>query len=93
MNQRVERVAGILLAAGASTRMGKTKQLLPLGGKTLVERVLIEALTSELDKVVLVLGYQEGHYPLFASAKTEHHRKPAIQAGNQLFHYSRPVRD
>ncbi len=60
MNQRVERVAGILLAAGASTRMGKTKQLLPLGGKTLIERVLIEALTSELDKVVLVLGYQAG---------------------------------
>lgn len=60
MNRRVERVAGILLAAGASTRMGKTKQLLPLGKKTLVERVLIEALRSELDKVVLVLGYQAG---------------------------------
>ena len=60
MKKNLKRVAGILLAAGASTRMGKTKQLLPLGGKTLVERVLIEALTSELDKVVLVLGYQAG---------------------------------
>ena len=58
MNQRVKRIAGILLAAGASTRMGKTKQLLPLGEKTLIERVLVEALNSELDKVVLVLGYQ-----------------------------------
>ena len=58
MNRRANRVAGILLAAGASTRMGKTKQLLPLGEKTLVERVLVEALSSELDKVVLVLGYQ-----------------------------------
>jgi len=60
MNQRVQRVAGILLAAGASTRMGETKQLLPLGEKTLVERVLIEALTSELERIVLVLGYQAG---------------------------------
>ena len=60
MKKSLKRVAGILLAAGASTRMGKTKQLLPLGGKTLVERVLIEALTSQLDKVVLVLGYQAG---------------------------------
>ena len=58
MNRRVKRVAGILLAAGASTRMGKTKQLLPFGEKTLIERVLVEALNSELDKVVLVLGYQ-----------------------------------
>ena len=58
MNRRVKRVAGVLLAAGASTRMGKTKQLLPFGEKTLIERVLVEALNSELDKVVLVLGYQ-----------------------------------
>jgi molybdenum cofactor cytidylyltransferase len=58
MNRRVKRVAGILLAAGTSTRMGKTKQLLPFGEKTLIERVLVEALNSELDKVVLVLGYQ-----------------------------------
>ncbi len=54
MNQPVQRVAGILLAAGASTRMGKTKQLLPLGGKTLVERVLMEALASQLERIVLV---------------------------------------
>ena len=58
MIQREKRVAGVLLAAGASTRMGKTKQLLPFGEKTLIERVLVEALNSKLDKVVLVLGYQ-----------------------------------
>jgi molybdenum cofactor cytidylyltransferase len=58
VKKNLKRVAGILLAAGASTRMGKTKQLLPLGEKTLIERVLVEALNSELDKVVLVLGYQ-----------------------------------
>ena len=58
MTQREKRVAGILLAAGTSTRMGKTKQLLPFGEKTLIERVLVEALNSELERIVLVLGYQ-----------------------------------
>ncbi|MBW1732990.1 MAG: nucleotidyltransferase family protein [Deltaproteobacteria bacterium] len=55
---RGQRVAGIILAAGASTRMGRTKQLLPLGEKTLIERVLMEALGSQLDRVVLVLGHR-----------------------------------
>ena len=55
-----ENVAGVLLAAGASERMGKTKQLLPAGGKTLLDRVLNETLKSDLDRVVLVLGHQAG---------------------------------
>lgn len=38
--------------------MGKAKQLLKVGGKTLAERVLGEALKSNLDEVVLVLGYR-----------------------------------
>lgn len=58
MKRRAERVAGILLAAGASTRMGKTKQLLPIDGGTLLERILSEALASRLDRVILVLGHQ-----------------------------------
>ena len=53
-----ETIAGIILAAGASVRMGKTKQLLPVGNGILLERVLSEALISQLDKVVLVLGHQ-----------------------------------
>ncbi len=38
--------------------MGKTKQLLPVGGGILLERVLNEALKSNLDKIFLVLGHQ-----------------------------------
>ena len=53
-----EKVGGIILAAGASVRMGKTKQLLPVGNGILIERVLNEALSSDLDKVVLVLGHR-----------------------------------
>ncbi len=52
--------AGLVLAAGESSRMGDTiKQLLPAGGSiTVLERVLKAVLKSELDTVVLVLGYK-----------------------------------
>ncbi len=54
------RVAGILLAAGASTRMGELKQLLPVAGMSLVEKTLTAALKSRLDRLVLVLGHRAG---------------------------------
>jgi molybdenum cofactor cytidylyltransferase len=53
-----ERVAGIILAAGESTRMGRPKQLLQAGGVTLIGRIINEALTSDLDEVILVLGHK-----------------------------------
>jgi molybdenum cofactor cytidylyltransferase len=49
-------LSGIILAAGASSRMGRLKQLLPLRGRPLLQHVLDEALASCLDEVVLVLG-------------------------------------
>jgi len=56
--KKAEPVAGLLLAAGASTRMGTPKQLLPAGDALLLERVLAQALRSRLDLVVLVLGFR-----------------------------------
>jgi molybdenum cofactor cytidylyltransferase len=49
--------AGIILAAGASTRFGRPKQLLRLKGRCLIEWVLDAALGSELSRIILVLGY------------------------------------
>jgi len=60
MTRQNEKVAGLILAAGASSRMGKSKQLLKVSGKTLVERILDEALRSNLDRVILVLGHEAG---------------------------------
>lgn len=48
--------AGVVLAAGASRRMGSPKQLLPVDGRPLLETVVRAACASSLDEVVVVLG-------------------------------------
>ena len=53
-----ESVAGIVLAAGRSSRMGSMKQLLPFRGKTLLGHSLLQACRSNLAEVVLVLGHR-----------------------------------
>src|SRR6516165_6474065 len=45
-----------MLAAGVSSRMGEPKQLLRLGGKTLLEQVLDNARSAAVDEIVVVLG-------------------------------------
>jgi molybdenum cofactor cytidylyltransferase len=50
-------VAGIILAAGLSSRYGETKQALPWGDKSLVAHAAREALHAGLDPVVVVLGW------------------------------------
>jgi molybdenum cofactor cytidylyltransferase len=49
-------IAGLLLAAGASTRMGAPKQLLDWGGVPLVRHVAVNALQARLDALYIVLG-------------------------------------
>ena len=52
------RVAGIVLAAGASRRMGRNKMLLELEGESLVRRAARRALAAGLSPVVVVLGHE-----------------------------------
>ena len=54
------RVAGIVLAAGASRRMGpgRNKMLLELEGESLVRRAARRALAAGLAPVVVVLGHE-----------------------------------
>lgn len=49
-------VTTIVLAAGASTRMGHSKQLLRFRGETLIRRAARTALESGLGRVVVVTG-------------------------------------
>lgn len=49
-------VGGILLAAGASTRLGEPKQLLMFQGRPLVRHVAEIALASQLSRLIVVVG-------------------------------------
>jgi molybdenum cofactor cytidylyltransferase len=53
-----ERIAGVVLAAGLSTRMGRNKMLLEAGGQTLVRRAATTALSAGLDPVFVVVGHE-----------------------------------
>jgi len=64
--------AGIILAAGASTRFGEPKQLLRLKDKCLLEWVLDAALNSELNRIVLVLGYAHQKILQALGEKSQH---------------------
>jgi len=55
--QTFERTAGIILAAGESTRYGSPKQLLDWKGKPFVRQVAETALRSGLEPVVVVTGF------------------------------------
>ena len=46
----------ILLAAGESSRMGTPKQLLTYNGLSLIRHAAIEAVKSDCEPVVVVLG-------------------------------------
>ena len=52
------RVAAVLLAAGSSTRMGRNKLLLSLGGEPVVRRAVQATIESGVDRVVVVLGHE-----------------------------------
>ena len=51
-------VAGILLAAGTSSRMGSNKLLFELQGETLLRRSARQALAGGLSPLLVVLGHQ-----------------------------------
>ena len=51
-------IAGIVLAAGQSSRLGRPKQLLPVHGEPLIRHTLRRVLASSLDQVILVIGHE-----------------------------------
>lgn len=56
MKTGVNSVAALILAAGASVRMGRTKPLLDLGGRPLLERVMQKVGRFSFREVVAVIG-------------------------------------
>lgn len=51
-------VAGIVLAAGASTRLGRNKLFIELEGESLLQRAVRRVSEAGLDPVVVVLGHE-----------------------------------
>lgn len=58
MTQKNKNIAIIILAAGSSSRLGRPKQLLELGGKNLLQKSIIAALNVSKN-VIVVLGANE----------------------------------
>jgi molybdenum cofactor cytidylyltransferase len=54
----VDRVAGVLLAAGTSSRMGTNKLLLPWGGRAVIARVAGAAVAAGLNPLFVVVGHE-----------------------------------
>ena len=50
-------IAGILLAAGTSSRMGSNKLLLDIGGESVLRRAARQALAGGLSPLLVVLGH------------------------------------
>ena len=51
-------ITGVILAAGASSRMGEQKLLLPLGDETIVRRTVRQVCDAGVDDVLVVVGYE-----------------------------------
>jgi molybdenum cofactor cytidylyltransferase len=86
---KIKPTAGIILAAGASTRFGEPKQLLQLKDKCLLEWVLDAALKSELNRIVLVLGYAHQKILQALGEKSQHSKllvaiNPQYEKGQSL---------
>jgi molybdenum cofactor cytidylyltransferase len=52
-------VSAVVLAAGASTRMGGQKLLLPLGGEPLVRRTVRQICDAGFDEVLVIVGHEQ----------------------------------
>ena len=53
-----ERIGVLIAAAGMSKRMGRTKQLLKINGKTFLEHILMRFSSVSPVETVIVTGYQ-----------------------------------
>jgi molybdenum cofactor cytidylyltransferase len=50
-------IVAVVLSAGESSRMGRPKALLPIGGKLFIERIVSGLEQTRVEKIVVVLGH------------------------------------
>ncbi len=79
------RITAIVLAAGESLRMGKTKQLLPWGKTTVLGQVLDNLIASSVNDLLVITGHMAGSVTAIAetlNVPTIHN--PNYSAGEML---------
>ncbi len=57
MNVLKTKIAGIILAAGTGSRMGRTKLLMPFKEKPILAHIIQNAKKSDLHEIIVVLGH------------------------------------
>jgi molybdenum cofactor cytidylyltransferase len=71
----MNRVEGIILAAGLSTRLlGEDKTWIDIGGRPMISHVVRQSLSSRLDRVIVVLGPSSAAHALAEEAVFSSHR-------------------
>ncbi|HWZ52488.1 MAG TPA: nucleotidyltransferase family protein [Granulicella sp.] len=70
-------IAAVLLAAGASTRLGSPKQMARLGGQTLLERAVRTALEAGLRPIYLVVAAGQEETPCLPDL-VQHPEAPTV---------------
>ncbi len=82
--------AAVVLAAGESSRMGRPKAILPVGGMLALQKVLAAARAAGCDPVIAVLGFHEpairgavdlGGTVVVVNPRPERGRTSSIQVG------------
>ncbi|MDO5136058.1 MAG: nucleotidyltransferase family protein [Eubacteriales bacterium] len=64
-----ERVNGLILAAGLSSRMGTFKPLLPLQGKAVIDHTIDHMLLGGAKTIVVVTGYRRDDLTAYLSSR------------------------
>jgi len=80
-----QRVAAVVLAAGTSSRMGRSKLLLPWDDRTVIETIIARLVAARLAEIVVVIGHQADEVVgLLADLPVRLVHNPAYAEGEML---------
>ena len=88
------RIGAVVLAAGMSSRMGRSKMLLPWDNRTVIESIVARLVTARIPEIVVVTGYRSGDVTRALKklpVKTVHN--PGYVAGEMLSSLQVGLRD